>query len=113
MVSPSHESEEPKENTLRNNDEPPPPPPPPPTTTTTTTTYDAKNGLGLIDIGITEEETEVDLADIEPAFLRGQTQRSGRDLSSVRIVKNPDGSMQCVARQQTTLAMERKELRMA
>lgn len=76
-------------------------------------TYDADNGLGLLAMETTEEETEVDLADVEPAFLRGQTRRSGRDLSPVRIVKNPDGSMQRAATQQTTLAKERRELRTA
>lgn len=61
----------------------------------------------------TEEETEVELAESEPAFLRGQTRRSGRDLDPVKIVKNPDGSLARAATQQGTLAVERRELRRA
>lgn len=61
----------------------------------------------------TEEETEVELADFEPTFLKGQTRRSGRDLSPIKIVKNPDGSLSRAAMQQGTLAKERRELRQA
>ena len=75
-------------------------------------TYDA--GQGMLAIEETEEETEVDLQDMEPAFLRGQTRRGGKDLdSSVKVVKNPDGSLQRAAMQQSTLAKERRELRQA
>lgn len=76
-------------------------------------TFDAEGGLGMLAVEETEEETEVELADVEPAFLRGQTRRSGRDLSPIRIVKNPDGSLQRAAMQQGTLAKERRELRQA
>lgn len=76
-------------------------------------TFDASGGLGMLAVEETEEEADVELADMEPAFLRGQTRRSGRDLSPVRIVKNPDGSMQRAAMQQTSLAKERRELRQA
>lgn len=61
----------------------------------------------------TEEETEVELADFEPAFLKGQTRRSGRDIEPIRIIKNPDGSLSRAAMQQGTLAKERRELRQA
>ena len=61
----------------------------------------------------TEEETEVELADFEPTFLKGQTRRSGRDLSPIKIIKNPDGSLSRAAMQQGTLAKERRELRQA
>jgi len=61
----------------------------------------------------TEEETEVELADFEPTFLKGQTRRSGKDLSPVKIIKNPDGSLSRAAMQQGTLAKERRELRQA
>ena len=74
-------------------------------------TFDAEQGM--LTIEETEEEMEVDLAEVEPAFLKGQTKRSGRDLSPVRIVKNPDGSLQRAAMQQSTLAKERRELRQA
>ena len=76
-------------------------------------TFDSEGGMGMLAVEETEEETEVELADIEPAFLQGQTRRSGRDFSPVRIVKNPDGSLQRAAMQQSTLAKERRELRQA
>ena len=76
-------------------------------------TFDQEGGLGMLSQETTEEETEVELADIEPSFLRGQTRRSGKDLEPVRIVKNPDGSLQRAAMQQGTLAKERRELRQA
>lgn len=76
-------------------------------------TFDASGGLGMLAVEETEEEADVELADFEPAFLRGQTRRSGQDLSPVRIVKNPDGSMQRAAMQQSSLAKERRELRQA
>jgi len=74
-------------------------------------TYD-KN-LWMLAVEETEEETEVELAEIEPAFLKGQTRRSGREASPIRIIKNPDGSLQRAAMQQGTLAKERRELRQA
>jgi ATP-dependent RNA helicase DHX8/PRP22 len=76
-------------------------------------TFDAEGGLGMLAVEETEEETEVELAESEPAFLRGQTRKSGRDLDPVKIVKNPDGSMQRAAMQQSALSKERRELRQA
>jgi len=76
-------------------------------------TFDNEGGLGMLAQEVTEEQTEVELADFEPSFLRGQTRRSGRDLEPIRIVKNPDGSLQRAAMQQGTLAKERRELRQA
>jgi len=76
-------------------------------------TYDAEGGMGMLAVEETEEETDVELADVEPNFLRGQTSRSGRDLEPIRIVKNPDGSLQRSAMQQVSLAKERRELRQA
>ena len=76
-------------------------------------TFDAEGGLGMLAVEETEEETEVELADIEPAFLKGQTKRSGRDLEPVKIVKNPDGSLQRAAMQQQSMAKERREMRQA
>jgi len=76
-------------------------------------TYDAEGG-GMLAIEETEEETEVELAEREPAFLRGQTRRSGRhDLEPVKIVKNPDGSLSRAAMQQVNMAKERRELKQA
>ncbi|GKY97478.1 hypothetical protein MPSEU_000706200 [Mayamaea pseudoterrestris] len=76
-------------------------------------TYDAEGGLGMLAVEETEEETEVELAESEPAFLRGQTRNSGRDSDPIKIVKNPDGSMQRAAMQQSALSKERRELRQA
>ncbi len=76
-------------------------------------TFDQEGGMGMMAVEETEEEWEVDLAEAEPAFLKGQTKRSGKDLSPVRIVKNPDGSLQRAAMQQSSMAKERRELRQA
>ncbi|KAJ0405555.1 hypothetical protein P43SY_009604 [Pythium insidiosum] len=65
---------------------------------------------GLLDVDGTEENFEVELNDEEPTFLRGQTHLS-RELSPVKIVRNPDGSMQRAAMTQSSLAKERRELR--
>ena len=70
--------------------------------------------VGMLNVEETEEQTEVDLAEVEPPFLRGQTRRSGRDGGEpIKIVKNPDGSLQRAAMQQSTLAKERRELKQA
>jgi ATP-dependent RNA helicase DHX8/PRP22 len=79
-------------------------------------TYDAQGGLGMLAVEETEEETQVELAEVEPAFLKGQTRRSGihaDQLEPIKIVRNPDGSMQRAALQQVSLSKERRELRQA
>lgn len=57
-----------------------------------------------------EEQLEIELNEDEPAFLRGQTSYS-RDLSPLKIVKNPEGSLQRAAMTQSALAQERRVLR--
>jgi ATP-dependent RNA helicase DHX8/PRP22 len=57
-----------------------------------------------------EEELDVEIREDEPAFLAGQTKRT-LDLSPVRIVKAPDGSLNRAALSGTSLAKERRELR--
>ena len=57
-----------------------------------------------------EQEYEIEVADIEPAFLSGQT-RFARELSPVKLVANPDGTMQRAAMNQGALARERKEIK--
>lgn len=80
-------------------------------------TYDPN--LGMLAVEETEEETEVELAEVEPAFLRGQTKKSlhrggnAAALEPIKIVKNPDGSLQRAAMQQANMAKERRELRQA
>lgn len=61
-----------------------------------------------------EEDIEVELMEEEPAFLRGVGGgRLLQDLSPVRIVKNPDGSLAQAAMMQSALAKERRESKMA
>ncbi|CAG8700178.1 13047_t:CDS:2, partial [Acaulospora colombiana] len=57
-----------------------------------------------------EEELEVEIRDEEPAFLAGQTKRS-LEMSPVKIIKAPDGSLNRAALQGAALQKERKELR--
>lgn len=40
------------------------------------------------------EEINIEMNDKEPPFLRGQTTKAGINLSPVRVVKNPEGTMQ-------------------
>ncbi|KAL2643858.1 hypothetical protein R1flu_011445 [Riccia fluitans] len=72
--------------------------------------YDEESGGLLYQEEGAEEELEIELNEDEPAFLRGQT-RYSIDVSPVKIVKNPDGSLQRAAMTQSALAKERRELR--
>ena len=58
-----------------------------------------------------DEDVEIDLVEEEPPFLKGHTKQSV-ELSPVRIVKNPDGSLSQAAMMQTALAKERREIKM-
>ena len=58
-----------------------------------------------------EEEFEIDLSEVEPAFLAGQTSKNGVEVSPIKIVKNPDGSLQRAAMTQSALAKERREVK--
>lgn len=57
-----------------------------------------------------EEELDVEVRDEEPAFLSGQTKRS-LEMSPVKIIKAPDGSLNRAALAGAALQKERKELR--
>lgn len=61
------------------------------------------------------EDTEIELNEDEPVFLRSNESVPGasrvQPLSPVRIIKNPDGSMQRAAMTQSALAKERREQR--
>eukprot|EP01027_Heterolobosea_sp_BB2_P018965 GEZU01026652.1.p1 GENE.GEZU01026652.1~~GEZU01026652.1.p1 ORF type:complete len:1165 (+),score=380.96 GEZU01026652.1:84-3578(+) len=72
--------------------------------------FDEEQGLLPFEEEV-EEDIEIELNEEEPAFLRGQTQRAGVDMSPIKIVKNPDGSLQRAATTQSALAKERRELR--
>jgi hypothetical protein len=51
-----------------------------------------------------QEEFEIDLNDDEPEFLKGHSSRSGIEMSPVKIVKNPEGSLQRAAMTQVSTA---------
>eukprot|EP01038_Epipyxis_sp_PR26KG_P008095 gene8095-10964_t len=74
--------------------------------------FDNEGGNGLLQTIDTEEIVDIEINDDEPAFLRGQTKAS-RELSPVRIVKNPDGSLSRAALHQNQLSKERRELKQA
>lgn len=57
-----------------------------------------------------EEELDVEVREDEPRFLAGQTKHS-LNLSPVKIVKAPDGSLNRAALSGAALAKERRELR--
>ncbi|KAM3859369.1 ATP-dependent RNA helicase DHX8-like [Diretmus argenteus] len=59
-----------------------------------------------------DEDLEIDMVEEEPPFLRGQTKWTV-NMSPVKIVKNPDGSLSQAAMMQTALAKERRELKQA
>ena len=57
-----------------------------------------------------EQEVDIEVREEEPPFLAGQTKQS-LELSPIRVIKAPDGSMNRAAMSGTTLAKERKELK--
>jgi ATP-dependent RNA helicase DHX8/PRP22 len=57
-----------------------------------------------------EEEFEIELNEEEPAFLRGQTAQT-QEIEPIKVIKNPDGSLQRAALTQSALSKERRELR--
>ncbi|CAG9095713.1 unnamed protein product [Plutella xylostella] len=58
-----------------------------------------------------EADIEIELVEDEPPFLQGHG-RALHDLSPVRIVKNPDGSLAQAAMMQSALSKERREQKM-
>ncbi|PHH71444.1 hypothetical protein CDD82_6503 [Ophiocordyceps australis] len=57
-----------------------------------------------------EEDVDIEVREEEPPFLAGQTKQS-LELSPIRVVKAPDGSMNRAAMAGTALAKERKEIK--
>ncbi len=57
-----------------------------------------------------EEDIDIELREDEPPFLAGQTKQS-LELSPIRVVKAPDGSLNRAAMSGATLAKDRRELR--
>lgn len=58
-----------------------------------------------------EADIEIEIVEEEPPFLAGHG-RALHDLSPVRIIKNPDGSLAQAAMMQSALAKERREQKM-
>ncbi|KAK5449820.1 DEAH-box ATP-dependent RNA helicase prp22 [Exophiala xenobiotica] len=67
------------------------------------------NGQGQVD-DEEEEEIDIEVKEEEPPFLAGQTKQS-LELSPIRVVKAPEGSMNRAAQAGTTLAKERRDLK--
>lgn len=57
-----------------------------------------------------EEDVDIEVREEEPPFLVGQTKQS-LELSPIRVVKAPDGSMNRAAMSGTAISKERKELK--
>ncbi|KAI1735720.1 P-loop containing nucleoside triphosphate hydrolase protein [Xylaria scruposa] len=57
-----------------------------------------------------EEDVDIEVREEEPPFLAGQTKQS-LELSPIRVVKAPDGSLNRAAMSGATLAKERRELK--
>ncbi|KAL9113113.1 MAG: hypothetical protein Q9227_002725 [Pyrenula ochraceoflavens] len=64
------------------------------------------NGEGDFEL---EEDVDIEVRDEEPPFLAGQTKQS-LELSPIRVVKAPDGSLNRAAMSGTNLTKERREL---
>eukprot|EP01071_Lankesteria_metandrocarpae_P012591 Lankesteria_metandrocarpae@DN6068_c0_g1_i1.p1 len=74
-----------------------------------TLSYDPESGI--LPVEEVEEDVEVEVTEIEPPFLQGQTTRTGVLLSPIRIVANPDGCLARAAATSTALAKERREVK--
>ncbi|KAK7109917.1 ATP-dependent RNA helicase DHX8-like isoform X1 [Littorina saxatilis] len=73
--------------------------------------FDEETGL-LPKQDDSDEDMEVEIVEEEPPFLQGHG-RHWVDLSPVKIVKNPDGSLAQSAMMQSALQKERRELKQA
>jgi ATP-dependent RNA helicase DHX8/PRP22 len=74
--------------------------------------FDAERG-GLIGVGgeiDAEDEFELELQDEEAPFLAGHV-RGAREMSPIKLVANPDGTLQRAAMTQSGLAKERREIK--
>lgn len=70
--------------------------------------FDERQGLAA-DVEV-DEEVDIELVEEEPRFLKGQTSKS-LNLSPIKVIKVPDGSLHRAALASASLAKERKELR--
>ncbi|KAL8427104.1 hypothetical protein ACSSS7_007894 [Eimeria intestinalis] len=74
--------------------------------------FDEEAG-GVAPAAEADEDVEIEVIEDEPLFLRGQTTRAGMQLSPVKIVANPDGSLARAAATAQSLAKERRDVRQA
>merc|ERR1719510_2767938 len=72
--------------------------------------FDEETGL-LPKVDSDDEDIEIEMVEDEAPFLKGHG-RMINDLSPVRIVKNPDGSLAQAAMMQGALSKERRETKM-
>ncbi|CAH8483905.1 unnamed protein product [Schistosoma margrebowiei] len=72
--------------------------------------FDEETGLLPREDEESDEDIEIELVEDEPPFLKGHG-RHAMDLSPVRIVKNPDGSLQQAAMMRQALQKERREMK--
>ncbi|CAF0710967.1 unnamed protein product [Brachionus calyciflorus] len=75
--------------------------------------YDEETGILQKDDEEDDADIEIELVEEECAFLKGYGRSKLSDLSPVKIVKNPDGSLQQAAMMQGALSKERRELKIA
>lgn len=87
----------------------------------------AANAIQLTDLPFYDDETgilqkeeeeedvdiEIEIVDEDCAFLKGYGRSKLSDLSPVKIVKNPDGSLSQAAMMQGALSKERREIKVA
>ncbi|XP_050539097.1 ATP-dependent RNA helicase DHX8 [Daktulosphaira vitifoliae] len=73
--------------------------------------FDEETGILPKDNTEEEQDIEIEIVEDEPPFLQGHG-RNLHDLSPVRIVKNPDGSLAQAAMMQSALSKERREQKM-
>ncbi|KAJ3112717.1 DEAH-box ATP-dependent RNA helicase prp22 [Phlyctochytrium bullatum] len=66
--------------------------------------------VGVLNYEEREEDLDIEIKDEEPLFLKGQT-RNSIQLSPVKILKNPDGTLNRAALKGASLAKERREIR--
>ncbi|XP_077977949.1 ATP-dependent RNA helicase DHX8-like [Glandiceps talaboti] len=74
--------------------------------------FDEESGLLPKEEDNSDEEVEIEMVEEEPPFLKGHGRQS-LDLSPVRIVKNPDGTLSKAAMMASALSKERREMKQA
>lgn len=75
--------------------------------------YDDEMGILKKDDEEHDVDIEIEIVEEDCAFLKGYGRSKLSDLSPIKIVKNPDGSLQQAAMMQGALSKERRELKMA